>query len=313
MNCFEFDLNKLPKVTRLYKESFNVNKAHITRYTSEYVIYYVLSGCMQLVCDTEKIELRPGEIYVFPPGVFQKPYQNADCEFYYIHFSDDCAEPLSLTEDEYFRKVQTKNLDFFGANTIGDESYRHMKVLIKQKMFVDNDAFSKELINFFESNLITNSNISFEKRYDISVAAAKFLISLESAMIDSRELLTVKNKLKCGKKSYENVRAVIEYVIDHFKDPVSSTDIEKNLLINFDYANRIFKKIMGCSILKYRNQLRIEFALGKLLSTDMSISEIAEEAGFSSCYYFSRTFRQFMNATPTEYRNHRLRGGKFVR
>lgn len=312
MNCFEFDLNKLPKVTRLYKEHLNIDRAHITRYTSEYVIYFVVSGSMHLFCDAEIVELHPGNLYIFPPGVFQKSKENTDCEFYYIHFADSGVENIELSEEEYFRKVQAKNLDFFGANVIGDESYKHMNVFVKQKMVVDNNELFTKLMDFFENNLITNSNISFEKRYDISVAAAKFLMMIESAQMNSQEFVSVQNRLKCGQKGYENVRAIIDYIIAHFKEPISSNDIEKNLLINFDYANRIFKKIMGYSILKYRNQLRIEFALGKLVTTDMSVSEIAEEAGFSSCYYFSRIFRRFTGITPTEYRNNRLRGGKIV-
>jgi len=46
----------------------------------------------------------------------------------------------------------------------------------------------------------------------------------------------------------------------------------------------------------------MEHAKMLLLSTDLSVEEIADMAGFSSLSYFSRVFRLHENTTPTLYR-----------
>ena len=99
---------------------------------------------------------------------------------------------------------------------------------------------------------------------------------------------------------YDTVERIIDYIEMHFRENFDSSDIERNLLINFDYANRIFKKHTGYSIIKYRNQLRINTA--KAMIADRPLEEIATEVGFGNRYYFSRCFKSFESISPDEYR-----------
>jgi len=49
--------------------------------------------------------------------------------------------------------------------------------------------------------------------------------------------------------------------------------------------------------------LRIETAKKLLLTTDLSISDIANNIGFDDHKYFSRTFKTQLGVYPTEYRS----------
>ena len=54
---------------------------------------------------------------------------------------------------------------------------------------------------------------------------------------------------------------------------------------------------------EYINQLRIEEAKRLLLSTSMSISEIASYVGYFNISYFSTVFHKLVGVSPFDWRN----------
>ena len=65
---------------------------------------------------------------------------------------------------------------------------------------------------------------------------------------------------------------------------------------------RKFKTIYGTSPNKYITSKRLEKAQVMLKSTELSISEIAYECGFSDVGYFSKVFKGFYNSLPSDIR-----------
>lgn len=68
-----------------------------------------------------------------------------------------------------------------------------------------------------------------------------------------------------------------------------------------------FGKIYGTSPAKYVRDFRLGEAAAKLVSTKLSIQNIAAEAGYLNSSKFSSAFRKLYGISPTEYRNKRLR------
>lgn len=63
----------------------------------------------------------------------------------------------------------------------------------------------------------------------------------------------------------------------------------------------MFQAATGLSPHAYQNQLRVD--LGKrLLAEGMDLSRVAAEAGFADQSHFTRVFRQYTGATPSQYR-----------
>lgn len=67
---------------------------------------------------------------------------------------------------------------------------------------------------------------------------------------------------------------------------------------------RRFKKQTGVSPVQFQTEIRINRARELLSGTDLSISEIAEQTGFETVYYFCRVFKQKTTFTPNAYRSH---------
>ena len=69
------------------------------------------------------------------------------------------------------------------------------------------------------------------------------------------------------------------------------------------YLCRIFKQYMNITMTEYLNQIRLNYAETYLRNTNMSITDICGELGFSSISYFEKLFRKKYNMPPLKYRN----------
>lgn len=78
------------------------------------------------------------------------------------------------------------------------------------------------------------------------------------------------------------------------------------LLTKFGFSRRTFfriwKKNFPCSFTEYRNNLKLAHAANLLISTDLSIGDIAQKCAYSSPTYFIRRFKRHYLLTPETYR-----------
>ncbi|MBQ1992399.1 MAG: helix-turn-helix transcriptional regulator [Clostridia bacterium] len=58
----------------------------------------------------------------------------------------------------------------------------------------------------------------------------------------------------------------------------------------------------GTSFIQYVINYRLDIASEKLINTKLTITEIAEETGFSNLPYFTRSFTAKYGSTPNAYR-----------
>ena len=63
-----------------------------------------------------------------------------------------------------------------------------------------------------------------------------------------------------------------------------------------------FRQSFGMPLHKYLVQRRMDAALQRLADTDMTVTQLAHELGFSSHAHFTTVFRQHMGMTPSSYR-----------
>lgn len=94
----------------------------------------------------------------------------------------------------------------------------------------------------------------------------------------------------------------IEYIRQNYASKITVKQIAQSCHCCESYINHTFRKRTGVNINVYINKTRIEHAKNYLLTTAMSISEIAMTTGFSDPNYFSRVFMELLGITPTEFR-----------
>lgn len=77
--------------------------------------------------------------------------------------------------------------------------------------------------------------------------------------------------------------------------------LEKHLNVSYDTVSRIFSAMEGRTIEKYFIAQKIELVKELLSYNTMTVSEIADMAGYSSVSHLSRQFKEITGITPSQY------------
>ena len=80
-------------------------------------------------------------------------------------------------------------------------------------------------------------------------------------------------------------------------------NIYKELYISERTLYYLFKTNAQETFLEFLTRYRIDKAKYFLLTTTMSISQVAESVGIKDHYYFSRVFKKHTGLTPLQFRN----------
>ena len=102
--------------------------------------------------------------------------------------------------------------------------------------------------------------------------------------------------------SHTRLRPVLDYIEKHFTEKIRINELSSLLFTCDDQLIRLFKTVTGETPMEYIMNLRLEAAMKLLTATELSMSEIAEQTGFGTANYMTRTFRNKLHRTPRSYR-----------
>jgi signal transduction histidine kinase/DNA-binding response OmpR family regulator/ABC-type xylose transport system substrate-binding protein len=106
------------------------------------------------------------------------------------------------------------------------------------------------------------------------------------------------------KKFINEFMAVVEENLSN--TALSANDIAESLGMSRVQVYRKVKALLGYSVNDYVVNVRLKKAKHLLLNSEMNISEIAYEVGFSSPAYFSTAFKKHCNTSPSDYKSSHL-------
>jgi two-component system response regulator YesN len=155
---------------------------------------------------------------------------------------------------------------------------------------------------------------SYLKNKDIQ--AHKLLGDEKTALMYAKATRSVKNLLEWAKHitdkatGYANVVEKSQSVVDRAKkfisenisQDISREDIANHVFLNPDYLNRVFKKELGMPISEYIQQERFRIVKELLANTDIPVSTIALQVGYTNFSHFSKMFRKYFGMNPMDYR-----------
>ncbi|MUG99389.1 AraC family transcriptional regulator [Scytonema sp. UIC 10036] len=98
------------------------------------------------------------------------------------------------------------------------------------------------------------------------------------------------------------LQQAIDYIHAHLDRDLSLVQIAQVINISPTYFASLFKRATGISPHQYVIQQRVERAKMMLLKTDLSISDIALQVGFSSQSHLTQQFKRFTGMTPKQVR-----------
>ena len=106
-----------------------------------------------------------------------------------------------------------------------------------------------------------------------------------------------------GEKDYHRINIANQYVMDHFKNDISLSDVASKVGLTKAAFCRHFKKVTGKTFFTFLKEYRIGHACKLLMQTDMNVSEISYECGFNTISNFNKQFKSVTGTNPMDYQN----------
>lgn len=206
-----------------------------------------------------------------------------------------CGLTNENTNNDYEMVIQFKP-DFLGE-VIWEtpEMQRIVSLLEKSKagmVFGENvkNEIGKKIVEMHESS-------SLDK-------LIRFLEILENLATtqDYRILNAGKYYLQTQVEDNERINVIFNYVKDHFRDQITLEEMADLANMKVPSFCRYFKKITNKTFTQFVNEYRITHSLKLLAEQSLSITEVCFESGFNNFSYFNKTFKEYTQKSPSQYR-----------
>ncbi len=253
---------------------FNI-KNYPTHWHNSIEIIYVLKGSLHIKIDTDSFTLNEREVEII----------NSD-ESHEIQGIDD-NKVLIFNIDPFFFEKYYKDINniFFYTNSNDDEDqngpeYEELKTILSQMLC--------EYVQKLED-------------YDEEIE--ELLITLLYHLVNNFHYLThEKEELKEKTDQLARYHRISKYIYNNYNNNITLKEIAKKEFLSPHYLSHEIKYATGYSFTDLINLTRIEESIKLLLDSDMSISEISDEIGFSHVRYFNKNFKYYYGCTPLQYR-----------
>ena len=128
--------------------------------------------------------------------------------------------------------------------------------------------------------------------YDVMLLSERILLNIK----------TVSSYFSNKKRNNSSLDKIIDYVDSNFMLDINLDTIANKFGYNANYLSRSMKQLKGLSCSDYLIKKRIDYSKKLLVTTKLSINEIAEESGYHSSSIYIRAFSKIVGITPGEYR-----------
>ncbi|MGD1822155.1 MAG: helix-turn-helix domain-containing protein [Pleomorphochaeta sp.] len=175
-----------------------------------------------------------------------------------------------------------------------------------KKSFENNDIkLYKECIDkVFKENQYLPYDLLSKLIFEIKQYDSGIQIKVDNNRVSKDEFMPLLRGKSKNNESYNSIVTNVNNIISRsFKDVnLGLFSISEELKVSNTYISSVYKDHCGVGIVHQINKKRIEFAKSLLLTTDMSVKEVALASGFSSDISFIRVFKKMEDLTPGKMR-----------
>lgn len=160
-----------------------------------------------------------------------------------------------------------------------------------QSISIEDGRVGEQMLTFFQQIIeLSHSNLNRRKLLTVNL--------LENILILFSEVRPANTEKKYDRR----VLAACEYLRENFDQKVSSEDVADAASASVSALNTLFKDQMGMSLMRWRDQLRMQTAYELLKTSDKSVGEIGRLVGYEDQTFFSRRFKEVTGWSPSKLR-----------
>lgn len=245
--------------------SFTWNKGRIL--DSYYIVYITKGEGVLESAKTKPIQIKAGSCFFLYPGVWHryKPHPRSGWEEYWVGFNGNY--PAELMQKGIFA---------------AEDPCLHV-------------GLHEELLQLFHS-LIRH----------VRMAEVGYRQTVTGITLQILSVLHAISKYKTPDAEDHSSKLISKakfLLQESIETPISLEEMVKELPMGYSKFRKLFKEVTGTSPNQYHLDLRLDKARELILSTNLTINEVAFKTGFSSIFYFSRLFKKKNGLSPKEYRD----------
>ncbi len=244
---------------------------HLSRLLTDYELMIVVKGTLHIADGKREFSVKEGEYLLLAPGSDQHGCLQSQCEFFWVHFS-------------------------------------HSKLLLPEEVDPDSVSFSDKIIAVPEHGVLSDTTVVWNQMRlllkhhrlydDPHIAAADTMVVLSLLQHQClRERLSEQAPVKDDLQG-----KILDYLNWHIHENIRVSQVAAHLGYNEKYLSTLFTSMTGESIKHYILCQKMEIAKRQLTNTNVPITAIAANMGFSDSHNFSTAFKKIVGMSPREYR-----------
>ena len=249
----------------------------------ELEFFSLVSGKVRFFIEDASFDLEDGEGCFVNSDVLHsiKPAINEPCRFQSFVFSPEfiTGSPESVFDTRYVQPIIKS----------------HIKHLVFCKGTGD-DSFFSDFASAMAACRNESNGYEFVVRSALSSIIMHILRRLEKDSVHYSP----------SAERDERLREMLLWISSTNNWSITTREIAASANVSARACQRLFHNYMHCTPMQYVMGQRLTKASQLLLTSDMAITEIAMELGFSNPSHFTREFHKTTGFTPREYRNRYL-------
>ena len=239
---------------------------------------------------------------------FHSATYNGDVCGYHFHNS---FEAIYVVEGNMKVVVNTVNIDLNQGEIllISPAAVHSLDGNKTCKYFIS--IFTQDFVLEFANHSMTSTFYHFVPDETVANMIHKYMIN--SSTTDRYMLKSclygicsnaLNNHIKYNSDETDNAFSFVvnKYISENFQHEIKRKDIADALNYEEHYFSCLFSKHMNTTFKKYLNIYRFAYAQNLLLTTNMPISRVAMESGFSSIRSFNEVFKSLSGLSPAKFR-----------
>ena len=243
-------------------------------------ILYVISGSADIFMETEHFELVPGSLFYC-------------CSGNVYSMQSDGVKMIALNFD--LTQRNNTHTEFYPRLNVSEDTVLPSMgwELIDDADFLNSYLFIANADDCLESLKRILKEFSIQKLYYREKSGAL----LKGLLVE-----LYRYSILGTQSSSTTVSQIMDYIKENYNKPLNNEMLSAMSGYHEYHLNRLFMKHVGTSVHKYILNIRINEAKKLLLTTEQSLTYIAEKVGFNSNTHFSSYFKQVIGISPMEFR-----------
>ena len=250
-------------------------------------ILYFLDGCAIVECHYEHLRTHAGDIVIINP-----------CEPHTIIYAGEKATYHCLMIDAGIFQGDREDIC----------RIKYLEPMRLQKLSFRNLVSDNQRIRTALEHLLGECQRK-DDGYEMAVKGELFLLLSELFRNEVRPFPDPRVFAPPDKKS-TRIEPALQFIRENYASKIGLDRLASACFLSRVYFCRLFRNTTGMKTTEYINSFRIAKAEALLLTTDLSITEVALRTGFEDVSYFSRTYQKLRKTTPKQFRTAARQTGK---